>query len=230
MIVRKPVSQLACVSIAALAWCALLVAFRTLVTDSPHYLFLVWNLGLATVPILISSLIRYCQTVWTRGILGLLWLLFLPNSPYIVTDLVHLRALDSGPLWLDALLVASCAGTGLSIGYLSVMQIQREFTQAKRPRLGALVCTSALFLSAFGMYLGRFKRWHSIDLLIDPMGLLLDIIGPFTDPLLHSRAWEVTIGYGTSLCVGYAFFTALRQANQSLERTGPQPAAASEMR
>jgi uncharacterized membrane protein len=226
MIARKPVSQLACVSLAALAWCAVLVVFRTVVTESSHYLFLVWNLGLATVPALISTLIRYCEANVIRGILGLLWLLFLPNAPYIVTDLVHLRALDSGPLWLDALLVASCAGTGLAMGYISVMQIQHEFTRAKRPRLGVLVCIGALFLSAFGIYLGRFQRWHSIDLLIDPLGLLPDLIGPFIDPLLHSRAWEITIGYGTSLCMGYAFFTTLREANHSLERTGPQPAAA----
>lgn len=192
-----------------LVWCGLLIAWRTLLSGNLHYGFLVWNLGLATVPILLSSLMVRFQGKGLRFVLAPLWLVFLPNAPYLITDLKHLRSLDSGPLWLDVLLVSSCAGIGLALGYASLLQVQSLFAKSKRPRLGIMVTMGALFLSAFGIYLGRFERWHSIDLIFNPLPLLTALAAPFIDPMLHSRAWEVTVGYGISLCIGYAIFLAL---------------------
>jgi uncharacterized membrane protein len=210
-----PHLRLAIVLAAVLAWCGLLILGRTLWTWSFDYAFLVWNLGLATIPIILSSLIVW-QSHWiSRAVLAPLWLLFLPNAPYMITDFIHLRTVDSGPLWLDVLLLASCAGTGLVVGYFSVMQVQSIF----RPRLGWLAAITALLLSGLGIYLGRFLRWRSVDLFRDPFGLVLDVTQRVFNPLLHYRAWGVTLGFGVLLCLGYLVFRAAGWANQTLQAT-----------
>lgn len=220
-----PPVQVALVLVAGLIWSGLLVAVRTLWTWNLDYAFLVWNLGLATIPIVLSSLIVW-QTHWiSRVILAPIWLLFLPNSPYLVTDLIHLRSVDSGPLWLDVLMVSSCAGTGLAMGYFSLLQIHSLFVRAQKAQLGWLVAAGALFLCGFGIYLGRFLRWRSVDLFVDPLRLGSDIAERFLNPSIHYRAWGVTLGFGTLLCLGYALFTTSAMASGrvsvALEPNGP---------
>jgi uncharacterized membrane protein len=205
------------VLIAALLWCGLLIVVRTLWTWSFDYAFLVWNLGLATVPLVLSSLIVWHSHRMTRAALAPLWLLFLPNAPYMITDFIHLRVLDSGPLWLDVLMVSSCAGTGLVMGYFSLMQIHSLFIRAQRPGLGWLVTVGALLLSGFGIYLGRFLRWRSVDVFRDPLVLIGDVTERVFNPLIHYRAWGVTLGFGALLCLGYVLFMAIGWASQAVQ-------------
>jgi uncharacterized membrane protein len=112
----------------ALAWCGVLLVIRTVWTRNFGYAFLFWNLSLASAPMFFSSLAVLQRRLPLRLLFGALWLLFLPNAPYIITDFFHLRVLDSGPIWLDTLLLASCAATGLALGYCSVMQIPELLT------------------------------------------------------------------------------------------------------
>jgi uncharacterized membrane protein len=90
-----------------------------------------------------------------------LWLLFLPNSPYLVTDLVHLKPRPSVPLWFDILLVQSFVLTGLLLGFLSVYLMHRLVTHAYGWKIGWLFTLLILALTGFGIYLGRFERWNS---------------------------------------------------------------------
>jgi uncharacterized membrane protein len=76
-------------------FCVALLLLRVYVTGSLFYGFLVWNLFLAAIPYVIST--GLSNTVWMKKqslvlviILGI-WLLFLPNAPYLITDLMHLR-------------------------------------------------------------------------------------------------------------------------------------------
>ena len=110
-----------------------------------------------------------------------------------------------GPVWLDVLMLSSCAATGLAMGYCSVMQIHRLFNSAKRPVLGWSVALLAMFLSGLGIYVGRFLRWRSIDIAHDPFRLLGDIAERAANPFVHYRAWAVTLGFGVMLSLGYAF-------------------------
>jgi uncharacterized membrane protein len=63
-----------------------------------------------------------------------------------------------------------------------------------------------MFLSGLGIYVGRFLRWRSIDIALDPVRLLGDIAERATNPFIHYRAWAVTLGFGFMLSLGYAFF------------------------
>ncbi len=191
---------------AALAWCAVLIVVRTAWTHNLDYGFLVWNLGLAAAPMFFSTIAVSQPRFPVRLLFGCLWLLFLPNAPYILTDFFHIRTLNSGPIWLDVLMLSSCAATGLALAYCSTMQIHRSFDSARKPVLGWTVAVLAMFLSGFGIYLGRFLRWRSIDMAHDPFRLLVDIAERAGNPIVHYRAWGVTVGFGVMLSLGYAFF------------------------
>lgn len=193
---------------------------RTAWTRSSDYAFLVWNLGLASAPMFFSTLVISQRRSSLRLLFGLLWLLFLPNAPYIITDFFHIRTLNSGPLWLDVLMLSSCAATGLALAYCSAIQIHRLFNSAGRPVLGWSVALLAMFLSGFGIYLGRFLRWRSIDIAHDPFGLLGDIAQRVAHPVVHYRAWGVTVGFGVLLSLGYAFLL-LRGEHAAAQNGGP---------
>jgi uncharacterized membrane protein len=155
--------------ILALVWCGFLIVFRTLWTHSFDYAFLVWNLGLAFAPLFFSLVFAAQKHFALRIASGLCWLAFFPNAPYVVTDLIHLRSFNSGPIWLDILLLSSCAGTALAMGYLSLSLIHDHLAALGRPVLAWAIAICALGLSGFGIYLGRFLRWRSIDLLLNPL-------------------------------------------------------------
>lgn len=132
-----------------------------------------------------------------------IWLLFLPNAPYILTDFIHLKYRPPVPLWYDVLMLFSCAGTGLLLGYGSVMLVQRDLARRHGPRAGWIAAGAALVLSAFGIYLGRFLRWNSWDALTDPVPLFAEIAEHLTNPFHHPRTFGVTILYGVALLLGY---------------------------
>jgi uncharacterized membrane protein len=94
-----------------------LVVTRFVATQQFAYFNLVWNLFLAWLPLAFAFLAGRDSNSRLRLFLCAgLWLLFLPNSPYLVTDLVHLRPRPPVPLWFDILLVQSFVLTGLLLG------------------------------------------------------------------------------------------------------------------
>ena len=144
ILIRGNLKTIALLGIAG-AWCGFLILLRAFWTRSFDYMFLVWNLGLATAPFFFSTISCLQTRVSLRFFFGLLWLLFLPNAPYLITDLVHLRVLASGPIWLDVLMLTSCAATGLALGYASARQIHAMFHSAGKPVTGWAVSILGMF-------------------------------------------------------------------------------------
>src|SRR5687767_1093924 len=122
-LLTQPAIRAAIIFALLLTWCSSLLCFRTLWTWNMDYAFLIWNLGLATMPLIFSAVFVQLQHRFARVIALPLWLLFLPNAPYILTDFIHLRHLTSAPIWLDILLLFSCSITGLVFACYSVAQI-----------------------------------------------------------------------------------------------------------
>src|SRR5262245_33382879 len=97
------------VLVLASGFCGVLALFRVFYTGRTAYIWLGWNLILAWVPLLIALVIARRHAPGTRpswllsGVLGAVWLAFLPNAPYLVTDLIHLRARGFVPIWYDAI-------------------------------------------------------------------------------------------------------------------------------
>lgn len=184
------------------AWCSLLIAMRVFWSGTLTYAFLVWNLILAAIPLVAAFVLQSARSRITAALAAVTWLAFLPNAPYIATDLMHLKPRAFVPLWYDVVLLLSFAVTGILFGYVSLAEVQ----QALRARSGHAAAwaavTAAMFLSAFGIYLGRFRRWNSWEILTDPSMLFADA----SARILHPRTLGVTAVYGAALLVGYVVF------------------------
>jgi len=189
-----------------LFWCACMIAVRINRTGSGYYVFLVGNLFLASVPLFFSTTLRiatHWRLNWTiRLALFGLWLLFLPNAPYILTDILHLTRTSQAPAWYDLALLLSCSGTGLLLGYLSLIDVQTIVARRFGPAWSWMFATVSLVLSGFAIYLGRFLRWNSWDVLIEPTRVF-EIIGGVLHPWAHTQAVAVTLIFGSILTLGY---------------------------
>jgi uncharacterized membrane protein len=191
--------------LAASALCVATVAVRERHTGSDFYGFLVWNLVLAWVP-LVLALAAYASARRGASVasvaFGVLWLLFFPNAPYLLTDFIHLRESPTTPLWYDALMLASFAWTGLLLGYASLylMQMIWERTVGTLAWLGVI---ATLALASFGVYVGRFLRFNSWDALVRPRRLAHVIHANLDNPLQHPRLIASLIVLTASLTIGY---------------------------
>jgi uncharacterized membrane protein len=175
------------------------------------YRNLVWNLFLAWIPYLFSLLAVYLYQTqphrwWRLLIPAGLWLLFFPNAPYIVTDFLHLQQRPFVPLWYDIMLLSLFAWTGIFLAITSL----RTFQTLVKIYMGIWVSwvfvLAALGLSGLGIYLGRFERWNSWDMLIHPQDIIENIMGRFTDPLDNIRFFGFTILFTLFLFLCYWIF------------------------
>jgi uncharacterized membrane protein len=189
-----------------------LSVLRFFITDTKVFLFLNWNLFLAFIPWLISSfiLIKGLSNRISLIILIFSWLIFFPNSPYILTDLFHLRLQTAAPIWYDLIVVLSFAWTGLLFGFISLMDIEELLRKYINRRLIVLISIVFLFLGSFGIYLGRFLRWNSWDLVSNPSGLFYDISDRIVNPFSHPRTWGLTILMGILLNMMYFSFKLIK--------------------
>ncbi len=197
----------------SMAFSMLLLMVRMAATETIFYAFLVWNLFLAIIPFAITTylvsqpqLSRLRLTLWFC-----IWLLFLPNAPYIVTDLMHLQWDNHGYLWLDVLVVTSFAWNGLILCFMSLLDMHDLLRKRSSERLAFWSIIIVLFLCGFGIYLGRFLRWNSWDIIQHPDLLIKDIVVRFIYPMSYLKTWGVTLGFGTFLSLGFWMFSELRQ-------------------
>jgi uncharacterized membrane protein len=208
-------------------WCFSLTLVRVLRTGNTGYVFLCWNLFLAAVPLFASTAFRRLSRSSNRYFFQCLflsiWLLFLPNAPYIVTDIVHLFFKPRTTLWLDLIMLVSYAGTGLLIGYVSVSDIHDVLTECFGVFTGWAVVLCSLLLSGFGIYLGRFHRWNSWEVVTEPWGLFGDIFSIILRPEHHRYAVAMTLVFGTALCLGYIAVRLLFGGPSVLHNSAPAP-------
>ena len=208
---------------ALLVWCTCMIAVRIDRTGSGYYRFLLGNLFLACVPLFFSTVLRVTHRLrlhWAimAGLAGL-WLLFLPNAPYILTDILHLTRTSEAPVWYDLALLLSCAGTGLLVGYLSLVDVQGIVARRFTPIIGWIFALVSLGLSGFAMYLGRFLRWNSWDVLFTPT-LVLELTGALLHPLDHMRPLAVTLVFGVIFTLGYITFRTILLTESDRNSTG----------
>jgi uncharacterized membrane protein len=196
-------------------FCVGLSLFRFYITETNVFLFLNWNLFLAFIPWMLTSfwVLRKGQNPLVGGAIFLIWLLFFPNSPYVLTDLYHLRLRTGVPVWFDLILILGFAWTSLMYGWVSLVDIEREMRKKLSAAVVNVVIVFVLFLSAFGVYLGRFLRWNSWDIISQPFSLVGDISDRVIHPLDHPRTYGVTLGMGVLLNMMYFSMKWLRSDN-----------------
>ena len=188
-----------------------LLLVRYAATGRFGFRFLVWNLFLAAIPfpvaLLAAWLLRVRQRVAALPVLAG-WMLFLPNAPYLVTDILHLQRSDA-PLWYDALLYGSFAVSGILLCFGSVALVHIAVRISAGQVAGWIAALTSLLLAGFGVYLGRVERWNSWNFWQTPRSLARSILEPVQNPLSNTRTIGFTVVYGAFLCVSYISVAAI---------------------
>jgi len=140
-----------------------------------NLLYLIWNLFLAWIPYLISLYFIKKDISANRFIVYFIfWILFFPNAPYLVTDVLHIVSSLPTLLWYDSLLLFFFGWIGLFLGMLSLFHIHQYLKMHMGRLFSELIILAICFVSSFGVYLGRFERWNSWDIFISPLHLIKD--------------------------------------------------------
>jgi uncharacterized membrane protein len=137
------------------------------------------------------------------------WLVFFPNAPYIFTDLIHLRSAYFSHFWPDLMLILLCAFTGLVLGFLSLYIMQSIVTRMLGRWFGWCFIVMVAGLSGFGIYLGRFLRFNSWDILLRPVKLFQGIGGIISEGWGTSHSVALPILFGTFIFIAYVTLYAL---------------------
>jgi uncharacterized membrane protein len=167
-------------------------------TDSTRHTGLIWNLFLAWIPFILSYFAHALS--WKRmwvylviPIIAFLWLLFFPNAPYMLTDLQDL-ARGTGyeaPLWYDVIIVVWCSWTGTLLGVISLYLMQDIIARTFNRWVGWVFVFVISGLSSFGIYIGRFVRLNSWDILQSPGETAMEILGIVIDPSRRLAAFTL---------------------------------------
>ena len=144
------------------------------------------------------------------------WFLFLPNAFYIITDLFYLVDHPEYFFWYDMIMILFFAWTGLLLGFFSLERIEDAFAGKLTKPKSVFITVLALFISAFGVYLGRDLHWNSWGVFIDPKNFFLDVFDRFIKPFGHGRTWSFTLLYGMFLNVIYWPLKLIQKKDQSL--------------
>ena len=217
------------------------LAFRVYYSGRRGYAFQPWNLFLAWIPMWLALAIAWVQARQPADrpprlrpaavALGVLWLLFLPNAPYLLTEFIHLhpshgpserafQVLDglsprrAVPVWYDVMLILVFAWNGLLLGLVSLDLVRRVVRQRFGDLWGWATAVVAIGLCAFGISLGRFQRWNSWDLFSQPVRLLSDVISRLFTPWAHPRTAATTVLMATFLLLAYLALVALMNARR----------------
>jgi uncharacterized membrane protein len=190
--------------------------FRIAYTGKIMFVGLSWNLFLAFIPYCISSFligrIDWIENKWKLSLIATAWLLFIPNSFYIITDLFHLEQRLYIPLWFDLVLIFSFAWNGLLLGILSVRQMEKVW-QAKWQGNELVFIYPVMLLNALGIYIGRYLRYNSWDIISDPFDLSEDIIYLLIHPIRNRFDWSMIFCFSVFMTLLYLSLKKLSRDN-----------------
>ncbi|MCE3259978.1 MAG: hypothetical protein K0S12_1619 [Bacteroidetes bacterium] len=191
-------------------FCFLLIAARYIKTDHYSFLFLFWNLFLAWLPVFFIRRIGQGSGKFRRYCLLGLSILFLPNAPYILTDLFHLKKSLIAPLWFDLILILSFAFLGLIYFIMAFDRILEEFSFQFGKQVICFVKPLLFLATGYGIYLGRYLRFNSWDLVSDPVHLAGGMINSIFSRENFMETFGVTITFTVFLYLIYEIYLSFR--------------------
>lgn len=176
--------------------------------SSTEFWYLMWNLVLAWVPFGLSLWLRKLLRTrswasWLSLVVTAVWLGFLPNTFYMLTDYVHLQDVARVDPIYDVAMFTALIATGVSLGFASLaivhVELRRRLPAASAWRVIALI----LLLTSFAIYIGRDLRWNTWDIITSPAGILFDMSERIINPTAHSQTFVITVTYFVLLGVCY---------------------------
>jgi uncharacterized membrane protein len=185
-----------------------ILAIRIFYTHKITFIFLIWNLLLAWIPLLFAN--QFFVTNFSKKIklicLYFGWLFFFPNAFYLVTDFIHFRTAHNPYKWLDLVLLLSFSLSGIALSVFSFSIIQDKLALVFSKKTVQFHFLVICIMNGYGIYLGRFLRWNSWDLLLNPQEILLLTFENAIHPIQNLRPVLVTASFGILLFVLYKLF------------------------
>jgi uncharacterized membrane protein len=191
----------------------------------PQLSSLAWNLFLAWIPFGLAFVAyqraRFSISIPALAVLAALWLLFLPNAPYMITDLryanlEYLGGRHTDHVLYDVVLLSAAALAGLLLALTSLFLMHA----VARRRVGVAIAwafvVGAIALGALGTYLGRVKRWNSWDFFTRPESLVGHATNWLLHPLYHSRPLALTALFASFLLASYFVFYSFVRIGSSM--------------
>lgn len=179
--------------------------------------FLIWNLFLAWIPMVFAVGFAVVRRRWALVPLGIGWLAFLPNSPYLVTDLVHLG--DGENLWRHVLQYGFAAWTGILLGVVSMLLVHRRLERDFGALWGWLAVALSVGLCAIGVVIGRFQRWNSWDLVTRPDAVVAATFDWVSSPFAYVQSTGVAAAVAAFFGLAYLTVWSLTPAQERLRAT-----------
>ncbi len=193
---------------------------------SSDFWYLNWNLFLGWLPLLLALwLDRILRTKlwssWLALLATLLWLGFLPNSFYVISDFVHLTEVPRVDIVFDTVMLASFGVNGLVLGYLSLFMVHGELRKRLSAKVSGALVAGVLALSSFAIYVGRDLRWNTWDVIVSPASLLFDVSDRIINAPAHPQVISITISFfvflGSLYLVVWYLARALRQQQKTTD-------------
>lgn len=187
----------------------LLFGLRLVGAENFRYWFMLWNLFLAWIAPLVACylFIRLKRTrwrTWQNIILTIIWLGFLPNSFYMISDLVHVQQTGEISVYYDTVLFISFVLNGMAAGYIGIMLIHEQLRRRVREAVAWACVAGVMLLASYAIYLGRVLRWNTWDALLQPAAVIFDVSDNILNPLAHPQAFVVTFSFTIVLGIFYA--------------------------
>lgn len=196
---------------------------RLIGAENFRYWFMLWNLFLAWIaPLIAWWLVNRLRTKswrqWSNILLTVIWLGFLPNSFYMVSDLIHVQPTGEVSIIFDAVMFTSFIFNGFIAGYIGTMLLHRELLRRTTWAKAYGLIIGAFALCSYAIYLGRVMRWNTWDALFHPAGLLFDVSDNILNPLAHPQAFVVTFSFTLLIASFYILIWEFLLSLKSIKR------------
>jgi uncharacterized membrane protein len=203
---KKPVTLFILATLAG----ALLFAIGWLRNNNLEYWYLPYNLALGVLPLVFAIWLQrlraqYSWKNWRIIILAVFWLLFLPNSFYVITDFIHLYETPRVDVIQDVVMLMQFSVLGVVFGFMSLSIMHQQALQIISKTKATYAVVGILLLSSFAIHLGRELRWNSWDAALNPLGVAKDVFVIAVSPFASSAA-STTFSFFLFLISFYALW------------------------
>jgi uncharacterized membrane protein len=122
----------------------------------------------------------------------------------MVSDLIHLENTGEILQLYDVAMMTSLIANGLILGYMSVYVIHQELLKRLKTSWAHTIIGLVLLSCGFAIYLGRYLRWNTWDVLINPAALLFDISDRLISPGKYPETFTITLVFFVLIASIYA--------------------------
>jgi uncharacterized membrane protein len=184
---------------------------RVIFFGSTAFLYIFWNIFLAFIPYIISSILvlrtnkdNMSKVFFVAGFI--LWFLFLPNAPYVITDFIHLGRIHSVPVMFDIFVLFSSAWVSLLMGLYSLLNMEKIFLLRFTNKVTNIIMVLIILFASFGMYLGRYLRFNSWDFFVSHNFLISSILKVVKEPNSYENMYAYTALFFAFIYISFISF------------------------